>query len=129
MKDFFDILMISRQFNFDGKILVYAIRATFQQRQTVIPKTAPLVLTDEFATDRQKAIQWSAFPRKIPNQVAAIGAFFLFVIDILIPGIMGLLYLALDANHRRNILLWKFASAIFVSLQIWKIFLRKIHGT
>ena len=56
--------MISRQFDFDGKTLVDAIRATFKQRQTIIPKIAPLALTDEYAIDKQKVIQWAAFLRK-----------------------------------------------------------------
>ena len=64
MKDFFDIYNISLQFNFDGDVLVKAIRNTFLRRKTEIPKKLPLALTEEFASDSQKQIQWNAFLRK-----------------------------------------------------------------
>lgn len=64
MKDFYDVWTLARQFKFDGAGLSAAIRATFQRRQTPLPATAPLALTPEFSTDRQKATQWSAFLRK-----------------------------------------------------------------
>jgi predicted nucleotidyltransferase component of viral defense system len=64
MKDFYDVWMLARQFEFDGTGLRAAILATFQHRQTPLPTTPPLALTPEFSTDRQKAIQWSAFLRK-----------------------------------------------------------------
>lgn len=61
MKDFYDIYTISHLFNFKGDILVKAIRNTFERRGTEIPKDLPLALTDEFASDNQKQIQWKAF--------------------------------------------------------------------
>jgi hypothetical protein len=64
MKDFYDVWTLARQFEFDGARLCAAIQATFQRRQTALPTTVPLALTREFSTDRQKAIQWSAFLRK-----------------------------------------------------------------
>ena len=64
MKDFFDIYNISLHFNFDGDVLVKAIRNTFLRRKTEIPVNLPLALTDEFANDAQKQIQWDAFLRK-----------------------------------------------------------------
>ncbi len=64
MKDFYDVWTLARKFDFDGTMLCAAIRATFQRRQTALPATAPLALTPEFSTDRNKAIQWNAFLRK-----------------------------------------------------------------
>lgn len=64
MKDFFDIYTISQQFNFKGDILVEAIRNTFERRSTDIPEDLPLALTDEFASNNQKQIQWKAFLNK-----------------------------------------------------------------
>ncbi|MBC8457910.1 MAG: nucleotidyl transferase AbiEii/AbiGii toxin family protein [Deltaproteobacteria bacterium] len=61
MKDFYDIWMISKQFNFDGLMLVRAIKATFDRRNTVIPTETPIALSDEFAKDQYKATQWKAF--------------------------------------------------------------------
>ena len=64
MKDFYDIWTLARQFEFDGPALCMAIRATFERRKTSLPATVPLALTPEFGTDRNKAIQWTAFLRK-----------------------------------------------------------------
>lgn len=64
MKDFYDVWTLARQFDFDGPQLSAAIRATFERRQTPLPTSTPLALTSEFATDRSKATQWTAFLRK-----------------------------------------------------------------
>lgn len=64
MKDFYDLHVLSRRFEFEGTILVKAIRATFKRRKTEIPTDEPLALTEEFAQDRTKAVQWSAFIKK-----------------------------------------------------------------
>tara|TARA_R110002096_G_scaffold362410_3_gene555537 strand:- start:4183 stop:5121 length:939 start_codon:yes stop_codon:yes gene_type:complete len=61
MKDFFDLWVIARQFSFQGPVLVTAIQATFERRQTDLPKDIPTGLSDEFATDEQKLTQWTAF--------------------------------------------------------------------
>jgi predicted nucleotidyltransferase component of viral defense system len=63
MKDFFDIWLISCQFDFDGSILAKAITKTFSTRGTKIP-AEPLALTDAFAKDATKATQWRGFVRR-----------------------------------------------------------------
>lgn len=64
MKDFYDLWFIARQFSFTGSLLTRAIQATFERRQTLIPNTTPLALSDEFATDQNKSVQWKAFLRR-----------------------------------------------------------------
>ena len=64
MKDFFDLYIFANQFQFDGKILVDAIRSTFRRRRTNLPERMPLALSDEFSGDNQKLVQWKAFLRK-----------------------------------------------------------------
>lgn len=64
MKDFFDVCLLARTFAFDGASLAAAIAATFQRRKTELPAEAPLALSGEFADDRTKQTQWSAFLRK-----------------------------------------------------------------
>jgi Nucleotidyl transferase AbiEii toxin, Type IV TA system len=49
MKDFYDIWLLSRRFDFDGAILQKAIVATFQNRKTPISIETPIALTDQFA--------------------------------------------------------------------------------
>ena len=50
MKDYYDIWLLSQQFDFDGVNLVRAIEATFRRRRTVLP------------TDYQLVCQSSSFP-------------------------------------------------------------------
>jgi hypothetical protein len=64
MKDFFDIVVLSQAFDFDGDLLVRAIRATFERRRTTFPEGLPIALTPSFADDVIKSTQWSAFLRK-----------------------------------------------------------------
>jgi hypothetical protein len=83
MKDFFDIWLMSRQFDFKGPTLAEAISKTFSTRGTNI-QTEPVALTKTFAEDTAKAAQWRGFIRKnrladVPQNlvevVAAIAAF------------------------------------------------------
>ena len=53
MKDFYDLWVLARTFEFDGPTLSRAIQATFRRRKTDVPATPPLALTAAFATDAQ----------------------------------------------------------------------------
>jgi hypothetical protein len=64
MKDFYDLFVLARGFDFDGALLVRAIRATFERRKTPLPVELPTGLTNAFAADPAKAAQWMAFGRK-----------------------------------------------------------------
>ena len=64
LKDFFDLYLLSDRFPFGGLALAEAIRATFERRGTALPDGIPSGLSDEFARDRAKQAQWSAFVRK-----------------------------------------------------------------
>ncbi len=71
MKDFYDLLALSRLFQFDGQTLALAIRATFERRGTLVPTTVPDGLDDKFAEDEEKRRQWTAFVRREPLLIAA----------------------------------------------------------
>lgn len=64
MKDFYDVCLMSRLFEFEGRTLCDAIRSTFKRRSTPLPEGLPMAFTDEFGRDSQKQIQWRAFVRK-----------------------------------------------------------------
>ncbi len=64
MKDFYDLLVLSRTFPFEGSRVRDAIAATFQHRGTTVPSTTPVSLTEVFATDEAKQKQWRAFVRR-----------------------------------------------------------------
>ena len=66
MKDFYDLLAISRLFSFDGVTLAGAIRATFETRATAIPRERPPSLTHAFSEDPQKIRQWRSFLTRDP---------------------------------------------------------------
>lgn len=64
MKDFYDLAMLAKYFDFDGDVLARAIRATFERRKTPLPANLPVALTVTFADDPTKKTQWSGFVRK-----------------------------------------------------------------
>lgn len=61
MKDFYDLWYLAMNFEFDGEILSQAIKATFERRRTLLPKSNPIALTEEFFSDKGKVKQWQAF--------------------------------------------------------------------
>lgn len=63
LKDFFDIWLLSRQFDFDGRVLAMAITETFSNRGTEIPRQ-PVAFTDAFVEDPSKGAQWGGFLRR-----------------------------------------------------------------
>jgi len=63
IRDFFDIWLLSRQFDFDGKSLAEAVQRTFENRGTDI-NAEPVALTPVFASDTAKQAQWSGFCQK-----------------------------------------------------------------
>jgi predicted nucleotidyltransferase component of viral defense system len=64
MKDFYDIWLMSRLFEFHFGTLCKAIKDTFKRRKTNIPDNVPTALSEEFWGDTQKRAQWNAFLRK-----------------------------------------------------------------
>ena len=61
MKDFYDLWMLSRLFEFEGSTLAHAIERTFSRRHTAIPAETAVFMTDEFYADATKVTQWRAF--------------------------------------------------------------------
>jgi len=70
MKDYLDLWILSRHTDFDGDTLRDAMQRTFDRRNTILTRQVPIGLTDEFAMDAQKQIQWQAFLRK--NRLVAV---------------------------------------------------------
>ena len=69
MKDFFDIWLLSRQFDFDGPLLAQAVQRTFANRGTTMV-TDPIAFTTAFSSDPTKQAQWQGFLRKSRIEVA-----------------------------------------------------------
>jgi hypothetical protein len=88
MKDYFDLRVLALHTDFDGDILRQAVQATFDRRKTALTGQAPLGLTDAFAHDTQKRIQWQAFLKKnrletltLDDVIATLATFMLPVIE------------------------------------------------
>jgi predicted nucleotidyltransferase component of viral defense system len=84
MKDFYDVWILTKIFDFAPDRLARAIAATFARRQTAIPTDLPDALTPAFAEDPLKQRQWAAFASDIdqaPGQLAR-------VVDDLAPFLM-----------------------------------------
>jgi hypothetical protein len=75
MKDFYDIWILSRSFEFTHDRLARAIAATFARRDTPVPTVLPDALTPAFAADEQKQRQWTAFVEDLaqnPGDLASV---------------------------------------------------------
>ena len=64
LKDFFDVWTLINKFTFNGGELATAIEATFARRRTAIPTEVPIALTEDFAVDGSKSLQWKAFQKR-----------------------------------------------------------------
>jgi predicted nucleotidyltransferase component of viral defense system len=61
MKDFYDIWLLSRNYDFDGAKLSEAVKLTFEHRGTVLPQQID-AFSESFIHSKQ--IQWEAFRRR-----------------------------------------------------------------
>lgn len=64
MKDFFDLRALGASGAFDLETLLASLRATFDRRRTPLPRGEPLVLTEGFLSEPERAVQWRAFLRR-----------------------------------------------------------------
>ncbi|MBC7392307.1 MAG: nucleotidyl transferase AbiEii/AbiGii toxin family protein [Variovorax sp.] len=64
MKDFFDLWVLLHDTTLDDAELRRAIEATFTRRQTAMLGRQPIGLSDSFAEDTTKQVQWRAFLQK-----------------------------------------------------------------
>jgi hypothetical protein len=69
MKDFYDVLNLSRKFPFESEMLAKAIGNTFARRGTPLPFGRPLAFTAELFEDANKKRQWAAFCNRNRNYV------------------------------------------------------------
>jgi len=82
MKDFYDLWLLARQFDFDGPTLATAIRRTFANRKTAVV-SLPTALTPAFGGDAGKEAQWQGFLRK--SKLSAAPTALQAVVDALVP--------------------------------------------
>ncbi|SCW96567.1 nucleotidyl transferase AbiEii/AbiGii toxin family protein [Ancylobacter rudongensis] len=85
MKDFYDIWILSKSFDFAGDRLARAIAATFARRETAVPVDLPDALTPAFANDEQKQRQWNAFVRDVSANPGSLEDVVNSLADFLMP--------------------------------------------
>jgi hypothetical protein len=92
MKDFYDIWLLSRMFDFSGETLIEAIEKTFEKRKTPLINE-PTVFNLTFMKDDTKQAQWKGFiekakltdaPLSFEDVVAGIKDFLQPIIDSII---------------------------------------------
>ncbi|MGA1845330.1 MAG: nucleotidyl transferase AbiEii/AbiGii toxin family protein [bacterium] len=64
MKDFYDIWLMTRQFEFSGANIASAIKKTFNNRKTEIPNKKPLFADEIYDEKSDRQTLWSAFLKK-----------------------------------------------------------------
>lgn len=64
MKDYYDLWVLARHYEFDGEVLRQAVQNTFRRRKTELPGGEPEGLSEAYATDPAKNAQWAAFVRR-----------------------------------------------------------------
>ncbi len=79
MKDFWDVVALAQEFDFDGETLRTAIDETFRKRGTPIGEVLPEALRPAFYQDQKRTEMWRAFRQKsglqleVPTAFAAVG--------------------------------------------------------
>jgi hypothetical protein len=61
MKDFYDIWLMTRQFDFDGKNISAALKKTFEHRKTQLPRKRPFFAEEIYDEKSDRQILWTAF--------------------------------------------------------------------
>ena len=64
MKDYYDLLVLRDDKQLDWEVAAKALARTFTRRGTKIPSEVPEGLSDAFADESSKQIQWASFLRK-----------------------------------------------------------------
>ena len=95
MKDFYDIWMLSRIFDFNRDSLAQAIAATFCRRGTEIPTQRPAALTQNFSLEPIKINQWRSFTEDLAVTAPDLSAVVEDLAGFLMPA-------AVEANRCRD---------------------------
>lgn len=66
LKDFYDIWVTARTFDFDLATLVEAVGGTLRRRETAVPTETPVALTPQFAEMSDNQALWTGFLRRNP---------------------------------------------------------------
>jgi predicted nucleotidyltransferase component of viral defense system len=85
MKDFYDVWILARAYEFTGDSLARAIAATFARRNTPTPIDPPHGLTRAFADDPAKRQQWTSFAEGMDAEVPSLAEVIDDLAEFLMP--------------------------------------------
>jgi hypothetical protein len=85
MKDFYDIWLLARTYDFKGDALARALAATFARRKTEVPEAPPDALTPAFAQDAAKIQQWNSFVEDVALKPGTLAEVVKQLADFLMP--------------------------------------------
>lgn len=76
MKDFYDLWLMTRRFDFKGETLVEALKKTFSRRKILLPQEGPLFAEEIYDEGSDRQILWKAFLNKgeikqVPEKLGA----------------------------------------------------------
>lgn len=79
MKDFYDVWVLQRSFEFDGEELAKAIKATFERRRTAIEPVSCLALQSSFYASEEPLTRWRLYVSRgsfelVPPPFAEVGS-------------------------------------------------------
>jgi hypothetical protein len=96
MKDFYDIWLMMRQFDFNGSNLAEALKRTFEHRKTNLPKERPLFAEEIYDEKSDRQTLWKAFlikdnikhaPDKLSATAKEIEEFLIHLLEAINKGI------------------------------------------
>jgi hypothetical protein len=64
MKDFYDVWIMMRQFDFSGAQLTEALKKTFKRRKTALPEDRPFFVEEIYNEKSDRQTLWKAFLKK-----------------------------------------------------------------
>ena len=64
MKDFYDLWLMTKRFDFDGKSLAVALKKTFAHRKTPLPSKKPIFVEEIYDETSDRQTLWKAFLTK-----------------------------------------------------------------
>lgn len=110
LKDFFDIWMLSRNYDFESSVLAKAIKNVFKSRNRAISEHS-VAFTSTFAQDKDRQKQWTSFIKK--RSIHGAPAEFSIVAYQVTQFIRPLLLAIVEKDTR--ISLWKFSDNSWTS--------------
>lgn len=102
VKDFFDIWLLSRQFDFAGQTMAQAVKETFITRGTTISAN-PVALSADFASEPARQIQWQGFVRR--NRLQKVPDNFIDIVEAIASFLNPLCHALVTGQSFENI--WK----------------------